>query len=183
MGYWEYPPIAEQYGVPITVTGFEPLDLVQGILLTVQMLEKGEVSVKNGYPRVVTYEGNRAAQSIIQRAFQPVDRNWRGIGTIPHSGWGLRPEFGAFDAELRFDVRHIQTRESEICIAGQILQGMKKPLDCPAFGTSCTPQNPLGAPMVSAEGACSAFYRYARQFDDTGDTPHRIIETGENHGK
>ncbi len=162
MGYWEYPPIAKQYGVPITVTGFEPLDLVQGILMTVQMLEKGEVDVKNAYTRSVTYEGNQAAQAIIQRVFQPVDRNWRGIGTIPQSGWGLRPELREFDAEQRFQVGHIQTRESEVCIAGQILRGIKKPHECPAFGTLCTPENPLGAPMVSSEGACSAFYRYGR---------------------
>lgn len=163
MGYSEYPPIAEQYHVPITVTGFEPLDLVQGILTTVQMLERGEVAVKNAYPRVVTYEGNRAAQEIILRVYQPVDRNWRGIGTISLSGWGLRPEYARFDAEQRFAVGHIQTRESEVCIAGQILQGLKKPFDCPAFGTACTPDHPLGAPMVSSEGACSAFYRYARK--------------------
>ncbi|MBE0699005.1 MAG: hydrogenase formation protein HypD [Anaerolineaceae bacterium] len=163
MGMWEYPPIAEQYRVPITVTGFEPLDLVQGILTTVQMLERGEVAVKNAYPRVVTFEGNRAAQGIIQRVYQPIDRNWRGIGTIPHSGWGLRPEYSQFDAEQRFDVSYIQTQESDVCIAGQILQGMQKPVDCPAFGVLCTPDNPLGAPMVSTEGACSAFYRYARK--------------------
>ncbi len=163
MGYWEYPPIARQYQVPITVTGFEPLDLVQGILMTVQMLEKGTVDVKNAYARVVTYDGNKAAQNIIQRVFQPIDRNWRGIGAIPLSGLGLRPELGAFDAEQRFDVSHIQTRESEVCIAGQILQGLKKPGECPAFGTLCIPENPLGAPMVSSEGACSAFYRYGRK--------------------
>jgi hydrogenase expression/formation protein HypD len=127
------------------------------------MLERGEVAVKNAYPRVVTFEGNRSAQAIIQRVFQPIDRNWRGIGTIPLSGWGLRPEFSAFDAEQRFEVTHIQTKESAACIAGQILQGMKKPVDCPAFGVLCTPDNPLGAPMVSTEGACSAFYRYARK--------------------
>lgn len=163
MGYWEYPPIAQQYHVPITVTGFEPLDLVQGILMTVQMLEKGEVDVKNAYTRIVTYEGNQAAQAIIQRVFQPIDRNWRGIGMIPMSGWGLRPEFSQFDAEKRFQVSHIQTKESEVCIAGQILQGQKKPVECPAFGTLCTPDKPLGAPMVSSEGACSAFYRYGRK--------------------
>jgi hydrogenase expression/formation protein HypD len=163
MGMWEYPPIAARYGVPITVTGFEPLDLVQGILLEVQMLERGEVEVKNAYPRVVSFNGNRAAQAIIRRVFQPVDRNWRGIGTIPLSGWGLRAEYSAFDAEKRFEVSHIQTRESELCIAGQILQGMKKPPDCPAFGAICNPENPLGAPMVSSEGACSAFYHYARK--------------------
>jgi hydrogenase expression/formation protein HypD len=163
MGYWEYTPIAQKYSVPISVTGFEPLDLVQGILTTVQMLEKGEVEVKNAYPRVVTYEGNRAAQNIIQRAYQPIDRSWRGIGIIPQSGWGLRPELASFDAEKRFGVSHIQTKESGICIAGQIMQGMKKPVDCPAFGSLCTPETPQGAPMVSAEGACSAFYRYARK--------------------
>jgi len=166
MGYWEYPPIAQQYGAPITVTGFEPLDLVQGILITVQMLEKGEVNVKNGYPRAVSFDGNPAAQSIIRRVFQPVDRNWRGIGTIPNSGWGLRPEYQAYDATQRFDVSRIVTQESDVCIAGQILQGLKKPVDCPAFGTGCTPQNPLGAPMVSSEGACSAFYRYARKVEE-----------------
>lgn len=163
MGYSEYPPIAGRYRVPITVTGFEPLDLVQGILMTVQMLERGEVEVKNAYSRAVTYEGNQAAQAIIRRVYQPIDRSWRGIGTIPLSGWGLRPEYARFDAEKRFAVSHIQTRESEICIAGQILQGLKKPVDCPAFGTACVPDNPLGAPMVSSEGACSAFYRYARK--------------------
>lgn len=162
MGYWEYPPIAKQYGVPMAVTGFEPLDLAQGILMTVQMLEKGEVDVKNAYTRSVTYEGNKAAQGIIQRVFQPVDRNWRGIGTIPQSGWGLRPDLIDFDAEKRFDVESIQTKESSVCIAGQILQGLKKPHECPAFGIECLPENPLGAPMVSSEGACSAFYRYGR---------------------
>lgn len=162
MGYWEYPPIAKQYGVPMAVTGFEPLDLAQGILMTVQMLEKSEVDVKNAYTRSVTYEGNKAAQGIIQRVFQPVDRNWRGIGTIPQSGWGLRPELIDFDAEKRFNVESIQTKESPVCIAGQILQGLKKPHECPAFGVECLPENPLGAPMVSSEGACSAFYRYGR---------------------
>lgn len=162
MGYWEYPPIAARYHVPITITGFEPLDLVQGILMTVQMLEKGEVEVKNGYPRAVTYQGNQPAQAIINRVFQPIDRNWRGIGSIPMSGWGLRPEFADFNAEERFEVGSIHTQESPICIAGQILQGLKKPNECPAFGTLCLPEKPLGAPMVSSEGACSAFYRYGR---------------------
>lgn len=162
MGYWEYPPIAKQYGVPITITGFEPLDLVQGILKTVQMLENGVVDVQNAYSRAVTFEGNLAAQGIIKRAFQPIDRNWRGIGTIPMSGWGLRPELAEFDAEKRFNVGHIHTQESELCIAGAILQGQMKPNQCPAFGKECLPEHPLGAPMVSSEGACSAFYRYGR---------------------
>lgn len=162
MGYWEYLPIAEKYSVPIVVTGFEPLDLVQGILMTVRQLEQGRREVENAYPRVVTFEGNRAAQKIINQAYQPVDRNWRGIGLIPMSGWGLREEYADYDAEKRFQVGHIQTRESEICIAGQVLQGLKKPPECPAFGTLCTPENPLGATMVSSEGACSAYFRYHR---------------------
>lgn len=165
MGYWEYPPIAEQYRVPIVVTGFEPLDLAQGILMTVQQLEAGTHTVENAYPRIVTKEGNQAAQAILKRVFRPVDRNWRGVGTIPLSGWGLQPEFAEFDAENRFDVGHIQTRESPLCIAGEILRGLKKPDHCPAFGTLCTPANPLGAPMVSSEGACSAYFRYHRPQD------------------
>jgi hydrogenase expression/formation protein HypD len=162
MGYWEYLPIAAQYRIPITVTGFEPLDLAKGILMNVRQLEAGTFDVENAYPRLVTQEGNRAAQAIINRVYQPCDRNWRGIGQIPMSGWSLRDEYADFDAERRFQVGHIQTKESEICIAGEILQGMKKPVDCPAFGTLCSPQNPLGATMVSSEGACSAYYRYAR---------------------
>ncbi len=160
MGYWEYGPIAEKYHVPMAVTGFEPLDLAQGILMTVRLLEAGKVEVQNAYPRAVTYEGNRAAQAMIQRVFEPCDRQWRGIGMIPMSGWALRPEFAEFDAERRFQVGDIKTQESKICIAGQILQGLKKPLECPAFGTLCTPSNPLGATMVSSEGACAAYYRY-----------------------
>jgi hydrogenase expression/formation protein HypD len=163
MGYWEYPPVASQYHVPMSVTGFEPLDLVNGILMTVRQLEAGTFNVENAYSRAVTYEGNRAAQAMINRVYSPIDRNWRGIGTIPLSGWGLRPEFAAFDAERRFDVGHIQTRESELCIAGQVLQGVKKPSDCPAFGIQCTPQTPLGAPMVSSEGTCNAYFRYGRK--------------------
>jgi len=163
MGFWEYHPIAELYKIPITVTGFEPVDLLNGILLTLQALEKGEAAVQNAYPRVVTERGNIHAQQLISTYFEPCDRNWRGIGMIPMSGWALRPEFSRFDAEKRFMVEHIQTHESEICISGQILQGIKKPNQCPAFGTICTPQNPLGATMVSSEGACAAYYRYARK--------------------
>jgi hydrogenase expression/formation protein HypD len=163
MGYQEYVPIAEMYRVPMAVTGFEPLDLVQGILVVVKMLESGRVAVENAYPRVVQPEGNPTAKQLIERVFQPVDRNWRGIGMIPLSGWGLRPEFEQYDAEKRFQVEHIQTQESPLCIAGQILQGLKKPHDCSAFGTLCTPTTPLGAPMVSAEGACSAYFRYSRK--------------------
>lgn len=160
MGYWEYLPIAAKYRVPITVTGFEPVDIAQGILMTVRQLEAGTYEVQNAYTRAVTQEGNRIAQAMIFKVLQPVDRNWRGIGMIPMSGWGLRPEYTDFDAEKRFDVSAIQTRENEICIAGQILQGLKKPVQCPAFGTLCTPQTPLGAPMVSSEGACNAYFRF-----------------------
>lgn len=162
MGYWEYLPIASQYHIPIVVTGFEPLDLAQGILMSIRQLEQGAYEVQNAYPRVVTRAGNQAAQAMIARVYEPCDRNWRGIGLIPMSGWRLRPDFAAFDAEQRFDVSNIQTQEPEACIAGQVLQGMKKPVDCPAFGALCTPEHPLGATMVSSEGACAAYYRYGR---------------------
>ncbi|HNT54412.1 MAG TPA: hydrogenase formation protein HypD [Anaerolineaceae bacterium] len=167
MGYWEYLPIAHQYQIPIVVTGFEPLDMVQGILMSVRQLERGTCEVQNAYPRLVTEAGNRAAQAIIQKVFEPCDRNWRGIGLIPASGWGLRPEFSAFDAEKRFEVGGIQTQESPLCQAGLVLQGLLKPAACPAFGTLCTPQNPLGAPMVSSEGACAAYFRYHRPDEGT----------------
>jgi hydrogenase expression/formation protein HypD len=160
MGYSEYPAIAAKYGVPMAVTGFEPLDLVNGLLILVQQLEQGKTNVENAYTRVVTYDGNKAAQAMIDLVYQPMDMKWRGIGMIPASGWGLRPEFDAFNAEKKFNVGDIHTHESEVCIAGQILQGLKKSNECPAFGTLCTPQNPLGATMVSSEGACAAYYRY-----------------------
>ena len=163
MGYWEYPAISEQYGVPMVVTGFEPLDIVQGILKTVQLLEAGKVEVANSYARTVTFEGNQPAQKVIARVFMEGDRNWRGIGKIPQSGWHLRPEFDNFNAEKRFDVDEIHPEESPLCIAGMILQGLKKPFDCEAFGRQCTPEQPLGATMVSSEGACAAYYRYGRQ--------------------
>lgn len=160
MGYWEYTPIAEKYKTPIVVTGFEPLDIAQGILMTVRLLEKGEAVVENGYPRVVTFEGNRPAQEVIRRVFAEHDQKWRGIGTIPGSGWKLRPELAAFDAETRFPVGDIRPEEPTVCISGLILQGLKKPPQCPAFGTQCTPEHPLGATMVSSEGACAAYYRF-----------------------
>jgi hydrogenase expression/formation protein HypD len=163
MGYWEYPPIAEQYGVPIVVTGFEPLDIVRGIERTIRLLEEGRAIADNAYPRSVTYEGNQPAQALIKKVFETCDRKWRGIGEIPRSGWRLRGEFAAFDAELRFEVQEIRPEESPLCIAGQILQGLKKPHECSAFGTQCKPENPLGATMVSAEGACAAYYRYGSQ--------------------
>jgi hydrogenase expression/formation protein HypD len=162
MGYHEYPEIAEKYKVPLAVTGFEPLDIVQGILDTVRLLEIGKVGVVNSYARAVTFEGNVPAQRSITQVFETIDRKWRGIGVIPQSGWGLRPKFDLFNAEKRFDVHTIKTEESPLCIAGQILQGLKKPHDCSAFGTVCSPENPLGATMVSSEGACAAYYRYGR---------------------
>ena len=162
MGYHQYHPIAEKYKIPIVVTGFEPLDLVNGILQTVEQLEQGEYLVTNAYTRVVNEQGNLPAQEILRSVFQDVDRNWRGIGLIPMSGWGLRPEFSSFDAENRFSLGHINTKESDICVSGQVLQGRVKPNECPAFGTLCTPEIPLGATMVSSEGACSAYYRYSQ---------------------
>jgi hydrogenase expression/formation protein HypD len=162
MGYWEYEPIVEKYRAPIVVTGFEPLDLLQGIYLTVKALEEGRADLENQYVRAVTREGNVPAQNLLKQVFQTCDRQWRGIGMIPNSGYALRPEFVEYDAELRFDVGGITTQESPLCIAGEILQGLKKPHQCSAFGTQCTPEHPLGAPMVSSEGACAAYYQYGR---------------------
>jgi hydrogenase expression/formation protein HypD len=163
MGFHEYPPIAEKYHVPIVVTGFEPVDLLHGLLAAVKQLESGQACAENQYQRAVKFEGNESAQRTIRTVFQSTDRKWRGIGVIPQSGWRLSPEFESFDAEKRFDVENIFTQESALCIAGEILQGLKKPLQCSAFGKQCTQQTPLGAPMVSAEGACAAYYRYHRE--------------------
>jgi hydrogenase expression/formation protein HypD len=160
MGYWEYPPIAEEFKVPIVVTGFEPVDLVEGILMAVKQLEANRHEVENAYGRAVTKEGNRPAQDLIDKVFVECDRKWRGIGTIPASGWRLRDEYAEFDAEKRFAVESINTRESPLCISGLVLQGRRKPNECPAFGKECTPEHPLGATMVSSEGACAAYYRY-----------------------
>ena len=162
MGYWEYEPIAEKYRTPLVITGFEPLDLLQGIYMTVAMLEEGRWGVENQYVRAVNRAGNLPAQKLLGQVFQVTDRAWRGIGVIPASGYNLRPEYAAFDAEARFQVGDITAHESDICIAGEIMQGLKKPNDCPAFGTLCTPDRPIGAPMVSSEGACAAYYQYGR---------------------
>jgi hydrogenase expression/formation protein HypD len=166
MGYHEYPRIAEQYKVPVIVTGFEPVDLLKGVLAAVRQLEAGKAEAENAYERAVTFEGNQPAQKVLNTVFQPVDRKWRGIGMIPMSGLGLRPDFEAYDAEKKFSVGEIITQESPLCIAGEILQGLKKPPHCPAYGRQCTPSTPLGAPMVSAEGACAAYYRYHRETVD-----------------
>jgi hydrogenase expression/formation protein HypD len=169
MGYWEYEPLAEKYEVPIVVTGFEPTDLLQGTLMAVEMLEEGRWGVENQYTRAVARDGNRPAQDLVGKVFTVADRKWRGIGPIPASGLTLQPEFAAHDAEQKFGVEAVTADESAECIAGLVLQGLKKPHECPAFGTRCTPEDPLGAPMVSSEGACAAYYHYGRT-----DEPVRI---------
>jgi hydrogenase expression/formation protein HypD len=162
MGWWEYEPLAARYRVPIIVTGFEPLDLLEGILMAVRQLEQGRHVVENQYARSVRRDGNRPAQELVSKVFRPVDRQWRGIGRIPGSGLGLRDEFAAYDAERKFALGDIRSIESELCRAGDVLRGRLKPFECPAFGTQCTPARPLGAPMVSSEGACAAYYNYGR---------------------
>jgi len=163
MGWTEYEPLAAKYRVPIVVTGFEPLDILQGVLMTVRQLESGRAEVENQYSRAVKREGNLPAQQIMRRVFQVVPRKWRGIGEIPHSGLGLRPAYAAYDAERRFGLHDVTAEESPDCLSGLVLQGKVRPQDCPAFGTRCTPEHPLGATMVSSEGACAAYYRYRRQ--------------------
>jgi hydrogenase expression/formation protein HypD len=164
MGYWEYESLAERFRVPIVVTGFEPVDIVQGLLWCVHQLEEGRAEVENAYSRVVRREGNEAAQAVIRKVFEPCDRAWRGIGVIPGSGYRLREPYRVYDAELRFpEVAQIVSSESSVCISGRVLQGLKKPHECPAFAKDCTPHTPLGATMVSSEGACAAYYRYRRR--------------------
>ena len=163
MGLEAYRPIAERYRVPIVVTGFEPLDILQGVLLCIQQLERGEATVENQYARAVRAEGNAAAQQVLREVFEPTARKWRGIGEIPGSGLRLRDGFAPYDADHRFGVTEIVADEPSECIAGEVLQGHKRPHECPAFGTRCTPERPLGAPMVSSEGACAAYYRYRRR--------------------
>jgi hydrogenase expression/formation protein HypD len=162
MGYWEYEPIAAAYKVPIVPSGFEPLDILEGLMRVVLQLEEGRAEVENQYTRIVTREGNALAQEKISAVFEICDRKWRGIGMIPKSGLRLKEGFKEFDAAEIFETEAIQTRESTLCISGEILQGLKKPGDCPAFGGQCTPENPLGATMVSSEGTCAAFYHYGR---------------------
>jgi len=161
-GVEEYRPLAEQYGVPIVVTGFEPLDILQGVLMCVEQLEAGRAEVENQYTRSVRSEGNRAALKQVEEAFCRVPQKWRGIGQIPQSGLTLRERYAAYDAARRFGVEQITADEPPECLAGEVLQGHKRPPDCPVFGTGCTPDHPLGAPMVSTEGACSAYFRYRR---------------------
>ena len=162
MGWQEYEPLAAKYQVPIIVTGFEPLDILEGIWMAIRQLEEGRHEVENQYVRSVKRDGNRPAQELVSKVFEAVDRGWRGIGTIPASGLALRPELAAFDAEKKFDLAGIRAEESPECRAGDVLRGHLKPYECPAFGTRCTPENPLGAPMVSSEGACAAYYNFGR---------------------
>jgi hydrogenase expression/formation protein HypD len=163
MGFEEYFPIAEKYRVPIVVTGFEPLDILEGILMTATQLEENRHDVENQYARAVRREGNRSAQHTIAEVFEIVPRQWRGLGEIPASGFQLRGRFQKYDANRRYPSSVEPARESPECISGLILQGIKKPHDCPAFAVKCTPENPLGAPMVSSEGACAAYYHYGRR--------------------
>jgi len=160
MGYEEYIPLAEKYKIPIVVTGFEPVDILQGIYMTVRQLERGQHEVENQYARSVRKGGNTGAKKIIAAVFEVSNRKWRGIGEIPHSGFKVKPEFIEYDAEILYNIEAIETQESPLCIAGSILQGLKKPDECSAFKKQCTPEHPLGAPMVSSEGACAAFYHY-----------------------
>jgi hydrogenase expression/formation protein HypD len=160
MGFDEYEPIARRYRVPIVVTGFEPVDILQGIFMCVKQREEGRAEVENAYSRAVHVSGNSQAQEIIRRTFTVVPRKWRGIGEIPRSGLGLSEPYQTFDAERRFGLAHCGCDEPSECVSGLILQGIKKPNECSAFGTRCTPDKPLGAPMVSSEGACAAYYRY-----------------------
>jgi hydrogenase expression/formation protein HypD len=168
MGYTEYEPVARRFQVPIVVTGFEPLDMLEGVLRVVQQLESGRAEVENQYGRAVRREGNAASQKLIEEVFVVCDRKWRGVGLIPRSGYKLRDEYRDHDAERLFDVDNLETQESTLCISGQILRGLRKPHECPAFGKECTPQTPLGATMVSAEGACAAYYAYGRHLEFVG---------------
>jgi hydrogenase expression/formation protein HypD len=171
MGFEEYVPLAAKYRVPIVVTGFEPLDILQGILMCVRQLESGRAEVENQYARSVQREGNRAAQALMAKVFRVVSRKWRGVGEIPMSGYGLRPELSDHDAEVRFGVSDYHVDEDAACISGLVLRGVKKPHECPAFGVRCTPERPLGATMVSGEGACAAYHRYRRRQTTDGPQP------------
>jgi hydrogenase expression/formation protein HypD len=162
MGYWQYPPLAEKYKIPIVVTGFEPLDLLEGIRRVVMQLEAGRHEVENAYERAVSFAGNQAAQKLLAEVFEVTDRAWRGIGVIPRSGWRLSEAYREFDAEERFQIAGIHTQESPLCHSGEVLRGAIKPSQCAAFGKECTPRHPLGATMVSSEGACAAYFNYGR---------------------
>ena len=162
MGSWQYEPLARRYGVPIVITGFEPLDVLDGIRRCIVQLESGRADVENAYQRAVRPEGNLPARSMLEEVFTTSDRQWRGIGEIPESGWNLSEGYAEFDAGRRFAVEHLSVPEPSRCRAGEVLQGLIKPSECPCFGTECTPRTPLGAPMVSGEGACAAYFQYRR---------------------
>ena len=162
MGSWQYDPLAERYRVPIVITGFEPLDVLEGIRRCVIQLESGRAEVENAYPRAVRPEGNLQAQQMLESVFDSCDRQWRGIGMIPESGWNLSEDYAEFDASRRFDLVELAVAEPARCRAGEVLQGLIKPSECECFGSECTPRSPLGAPMVSSEGACAAYYQYRR---------------------
>jgi hydrogenase expression/formation protein HypD len=172
VGYEEYPPIAEKYHVPIVITGFEPVDMLEGVLMTVRQLESGRAEVENQYSRAVLRKGNEHSLNLIGDVFEICDRKWRGVGLIPKSGYRLREKYRDHDAERLFEVEHIETEESSVCISGQILRGLKKPHQCPEFGKKCTPQTPLGATMVSAEGSCAAYYNYGRHLATNRNGDH-----------
>ncbi len=171
MGYDEYPPIAKKYQIPIVVTGFEPLDILQGLLMCLRQLEEGRAEVENQYARSVRAQGNQSARKMLREVFEMVPRHWRGIGEIPQSGLGLAPAFADFDAEGRFGLADYSDHDSSECISGLILQGRTKPAACPAFGKRCTPEHPLGAPMVSSEGACAAYYRHRAHASHKPEVP------------
>jgi hydrogenase expression/formation protein HypD len=170
MGWTEYEPIAAKYKVPIIITGFEPVDIMEGILLAVTQLEEGRAEVENQYVRAVRRQGTVPARNLVEQVFQMVDRKWRGIGEIPRSGLALRPEYADFDAEFRFGLQDVSVEEPAECHAGEVLRGQMKPFECPAFGTLCTPERPLGAPMVSSEGACAAYFNYRKLGDRKRET-------------
>ncbi len=165
MGFHEYIPLSKKYNIPIIVTGFEPIDILQGIYELIKQLENNRAEVFNAYGRVVSKEGNIPAQKLLSEVFEIVDRKWRGIGVIPKSGFKLKDIYSEFDAEKLFDVGEIEQQESQFCISGEILQGIKKPQECSAFGKECTPEHPLGAPMVSSEGACAAYFHYYKRIN------------------
>jgi hydrogenase expression/formation protein HypD len=189
MGFEEYEPLAERHKVPIVITGFEPVDMLEGVLMTVRQLEAGEHKVENQYARTVKREGNLQSKKLIAEVFEVCDRKWRGVGSIPMSGYRLTEAYRDFDAERIFQVEGIETQESTVCISGDILRGLKKPHDCPAFGKQCTPQSPLGATMVSAEGACAAYYAYGRHLEgdknaqsaENGAAAKQLVQVGISH--
>jgi hydrogenase expression/formation protein HypD len=181
MGCSEYEPIARLYKVPIVITGFEPVDMLEGVYMTVRQLEAGESRVENQYARAVRQDGNLHSRRLIEDVFEICDRKWRGVGLIPKSGFKLRYEYRDHDAERIFEVADIETEESSVCISGQVLRGLKKPHDCPAFGKECTPRSPLGATMVSSEGACAAYYAYGRHLESrktpaAGLSPQQLVQ-------